>query len=40
VIVHVGFALSRMDPEEAEKTLKLFDEMNAAGARERTEKGA
>jgi hydrogenase expression/formation protein HypC len=29
VIVHVGYALSRLDPEEAEKTLALFD---AAGA--------
>jgi len=38
VIVHVGYALSRMDPEEAEKTLKLFDEMNEAGARELAEK--
>jgi hydrogenase expression/formation protein HypC len=34
VIVHVGYALSRLDPEEAEKTLKLFAEMNEAGARE------
>lgn len=24
VIVHVGFALSRLDPEEAEQTLSLF----------------
>lgn len=34
VIVHVGYALSRMDPKEAEKTLQLFAEMNEAGARE------
>ena len=34
VIVHVGYALSRLDPEEAEKTLALFAEMNEAGARE------
>ncbi|MEI2769660.1 MAG: HypC/HybG/HupF family hydrogenase formation chaperone [Candidatus Competibacter sp.] len=27
VIVHVGFALSRLDPEEAAETLKLFAEM-------------
>lgn len=27
VIVHVGFALNRLDPEEAEKTLALFAEM-------------
>ncbi len=24
VIVHVGFALSRLDPDEAEKTLKIL----------------
>ncbi|MDA8255058.1 MAG: HypC/HybG/HupF family hydrogenase formation chaperone [Betaproteobacteria bacterium] len=27
VIVHVGFALNRLDPEEAEKTLQLFAEI-------------
>ena len=27
VIVHVGYALNKLDPEEAEKTLKLFAEM-------------
>jgi hydrogenase expression/formation protein HypC len=27
VIVHVGYALSRLDPDEAEKTLKLFAEI-------------
>ena len=27
VIVHVGFALNKLDPEEAEQTLKLFAEM-------------
>ncbi|MHB1591935.1 MAG: HypC/HybG/HupF family hydrogenase formation chaperone [Sulfuricella sp.] len=27
VIVHVGYALSRLDPEEAEKTLALFAEI-------------
>jgi len=27
VIVHVGYALSRPDPEEAEKTLQLFAEI-------------
>jgi len=26
VIVHVGFALNRLDPEEAERTLRLFSE--------------
>lgn len=40
VIVHVGYALSRLDPEEAEKTLKLFAEMNEAGARELAERSA
>lgn len=30
VIVHVGYALSKVDPEEAEKTLALFAEMSAA----------
>jgi hydrogenase expression/formation protein HypC len=28
VIVHTGFALSKLDPEEAERTLQLFSEMN------------
>lgn len=27
VIVHVGYALSRLDPEEAAKTLALFEEI-------------
>ena len=27
VIVHVGYALNKLDPEEAEHTLKLFAEM-------------
>lgn len=27
VILHVGFAIQRLDPEEAEKTLALFAEM-------------
>lgn len=27
VIVHTGFALSKLDPEEAEKTLELFAEI-------------
>ncbi|HLO78132.1 MAG TPA: HypC/HybG/HupF family hydrogenase formation chaperone [Magnetospirillum sp.] len=29
VIVHVGYALTKVDPEEAEKTLALFAEMAA-----------
>ena len=27
VIVHVGFALQKLDPEEAERTLAMFAEM-------------
>jgi hydrogenase expression/formation protein HypC len=27
VLVHVGYALQRIDPEEAERTLALFAEM-------------
>jgi hydrogenase expression/formation protein HypC len=30
VILHVGYALSRLDPEEAEKTLALFAELKAS----------
>ncbi len=29
VIVHVGYALNKLDAEEAEKTLALFAEMGA-----------
>jgi hydrogenase expression/formation protein HypC len=32
VIVHVGYALNRIDPVAAERTLALFAEMAAAGA--------
>ncbi|QEL64421.1 hydrogenase assembly chaperon [Oryzomicrobium terrae] len=28
VIVHVGYALTRLDPDEAEKTLALFAELD------------
>lgn len=28
VILHVGYALSKLDPEEAEKTLALFAEIS------------
>jgi len=28
VITHVGYALNKIDPAEAEKTLKLFAEMS------------
>jgi len=31
VIVHVGFALSMMDEEEAQETLKLIEQMNELG---------
>jgi len=31
VILHVGYALSRLDPEEAERTLTLIAEMAEAG---------
>jgi len=32
VIVHVGYALSKLDEDEAAKTLALFAEMGAASA--------
>ena len=32
VIVHVGYALNRLDAEEAEKTLALFAEMGAVAS--------
>jgi hydrogenase expression/formation protein HypC len=32
LIIHVGFALNKLDPDEAEKTLALFAEMGAAVA--------
>jgi hydrogenase expression/formation protein HypC len=32
VIVHVGYALNRLDPEEAERTLRLFAELGEAGS--------
>ena len=34
VIVHVGYALNKLDPEEAEKTLALFAEMGGASVLE------
>ena len=33
-LVHVGFAISRVLPEEAEKTLKLFRELDGMEERE------
>jgi len=32
VIMHVGYALNKIDPEEAEKTLALFAEMAELGS--------
>jgi len=31
VILHVGYALSKLDPEEAERTLALFAELRESG---------
>jgi hydrogenase expression/formation protein HypC len=28
VLVHVGFALSKVDPDEAERTYRLLEELN------------
>ncbi|WP_313953131.1 HypC/HybG/HupF family hydrogenase formation chaperone [Accumulibacter sp.] len=39
VIVHVGYALSRLDPDEAEKTLALFAELGQAALQEATSTG-
>ena len=30
VIVHVGFAISKVDEEEARETLKLFEQMSSS----------
>ena len=40
VIVHVGFALSRLDAEEAERTLEILKEMEALGEAQEPELGA
>ena len=32
VIVHVGYALNKLDPQEAEKTLALFAEIGEVGS--------
>lgn len=32
VILHVGYALSKLDPDEAQRTLALFAEVSAAQA--------
>jgi hydrogenase expression/formation protein HypC len=31
VLVHVGFALSRLDPEEARRIFQMLEEMNQLG---------
>ena len=31
VIIHVGYALTKIDPEEAQRTLELLAELGAAG---------
>jgi hydrogenase expression/formation protein HypC len=38
VLVHVGFAIQRLDPEEALETLKLFEELEES-YRESTSEG-
>ncbi len=30
ILVHTGFAIRRLDPADAEETLKLFDELLSA----------
>lgn len=40
VIVHVGFAIGLVDPEEAARTLALFDELQAHEAATGTERAA
>ena len=32
VLIHVGFALEKLDPDEAERTLKLFAELEDLNA--------
>ena len=33
VIIHVGYAIGKIDPEEAQRTLDLFAELSQAEAR-------
>ena len=40
VMVHVGFAISRVDAEEAERTLKILEEMQALEAELSPENGS
>ena len=37
VIVHVGYALQRLDPEEAQRTLELFAQVSAGAQPEAAE---
>jgi hydrogenase expression/formation protein HypC len=37
VLVHVGFALSRVDPEEAERTYRLLEDLGQLGELEAPE---
>lgn len=37
VIMHVGYALNKIDPEEAERTLALFAELDELGQKESIE---
>ena len=39
VIVHVGYALTKLDPEEAEKTLQTFAELGELNAENLAELG-
>ena len=34
VLIHTGFAIRRLSPEDGEETLKLFDELTASLATE------
>ncbi|MCP1839073.1 hydrogenase expression/formation protein HypC [Bradyrhizobium sp. USDA 4524] len=36
VLVHVGYALSKIDPAEATRTLELLQELGSAGQEPRT----
>ena len=40
VVVHVGYAIQKMSPEEARSTWELFDEMLAADGPEQGVRGA
>jgi hydrogenase expression/formation protein HypC len=39
VLVHAGYAIQRLDEEEAQETLKVFDQINAAIELEEAERG-